>query len=67
MSAKQGSETRAVGKAAMTGTHGARLDPVDGVEQGGGGAVAGGLGVDALNVGVAVLGKEIHEMGLDRL
>ena len=46
-------------------TNRARLDPVDGIEQGSRGAVAGGLGVDALDVGVAVVGEEVHEMCLD--
>ena len=40
------------------------LDPVDGVEERCGGAVAGVLRVDALNVGVAGLGEVVHEVGL---
>jgi hypothetical protein len=44
-----------------------RLDPVNGVEEGGSRTVAGVLGVDTLNVGVAVGLEEVHEDGLDRL
>ena len=44
-----------------------RLDPVDGVEEGRGGTVAGVLGVDTLDVGVARRLEEVHEHGLDRL
>ena len=42
----------------------AALDPVDGVEEGRRAAVAGILGVDALDVVVASLLKEVHEDGL---
>lgn len=42
------------------------LDPVHGVEERGGGAVARVLGVDALDVGVAGGGEEIHEERLAR-
>lgn len=44
-----------------------RFDPVDGVEKGSGGAIACVLRVDALNVVVARLAKEVHEDRLDRL
>lgn len=46
---------------------GRALDPVDGVEERGGPAVAGVLRVDALDVGVAVRLEEVHEDRLDRL
>lgn len=45
----------------------AGLDPVDGVEEGGGRTVAGILGVDALNVRVAIALEKRHQDGLDRL
>lgn len=44
----------------------ARLDPVNGVEKRGCSTVASVLRVDALNVKVTGLGKEVHEGGLDR-
>ena len=43
------------------------LDPVDAVEERGGGAVTGVLVVDTFNVVVAVLGEEVHEQGLGGL
>ena len=49
------------------GAYGTGLDPVDGVEEGGGGAVAGVLGVEALDVGVTRRLEEVHEDGLYRL
>jgi hypothetical protein len=46
---------------------GGRLDPVDSVEQRGRRAIASVLGVDTLDVGVAMGGKEVHEERLGRL
>lgn len=50
---------------AVAAVPGGALDPVDGVEDGVGAAVAGVDGVDTLNVGVVT--KELHQDGLDRL
>lgn len=41
-----------------------RLNPVDGVEERRGGAVAGVFRVDTLDVGVASASKEVHEESL---
>ena len=45
---------------------GRRLDPIDSVENGGGGAIAGVFAIDALNIVVARLGEKVHEGCLDR-
>ena len=44
---------------------GRRLDPVDGVENCGGGAIAGVLAINPLNIIVAGLREKVHEGGLD--
>lgn len=44
-----------------------RLNPVDGVEEGGGGTVACVLGVDTLDIGVSGFGEEVHQDSLDGL
>lgn len=46
---------------------GFRLDPVDGVEEGGGGAVACVLGIDTLDISVSGFGEEVHQNSLDGL
>ncbi len=46
---------------------GGRLDPVYGVEESSGGAVASVLGVHTLDISVAVSGEKVHEEGLGGL
>lgn len=44
---------------------GRRLDPVDGVENSGSGAIAGILAVDTLDIVIARLRKKVHKGSLD--
>ena len=44
---------------------GRRLDPVDGVENGGSGAIAGVLAVNTLDIVIARLRKKVHKGSLD--
>ena len=45
---------------------GSRLDPVDGIEDGSGGTIAGILAVDTFDVIIAGLCEKVHKGGLDR-